>query len=63
MDTKTIEQVNVLKADALSIIVLKEVKMIWHIFSGRAGMTDVGFLYAGSAGVAILGGDTAMRVC
>ena len=41
MDTKTIEQVNVLKADALSIIVLKEVKMIWHVFSGRAGMTDV----------------------
>jgi len=32
MDTKTIGQVNVLKADALSIIVLKEVKMIWHVF-------------------------------
>ena len=32
MDTKTIEQVNVFKADALSIIVLKEVKMIWHVF-------------------------------
>ena len=32
MDTKTIEQVNVFKAVALSIIVLKEVKMIWHVF-------------------------------
>jgi len=28
-----------------------------------AGMTEIGFLYAGSAGAAILGGDTAMRVC
>jgi hypothetical protein len=26
-------------------------------------MTEIGFLYAGSAGAAILGGDTAMRVC
>ena len=32
MDTKTIGQVNVLKVDALSIIVLKEVKMIWVVF-------------------------------
>ena len=45
MDTKTIEQVNVFKADALSIIVLKEVKMIWHVFPGRAGMTEIGFFY------------------
>ena len=32
MDTKTIEQVNVLKADALSFRVVKEVKMIWVVF-------------------------------
>ncbi len=32
MDTKVMEQVNVLKADALSIVVLKEVKMIWVVF-------------------------------
>ena len=32
MNTKTMEQVNVLKADALSIVVLKKVKMIWHVF-------------------------------
>lgn len=37
MDTKTIEQVNVLKDDALSIVVLKEVKMIWHVFQVGKG--------------------------
>ena len=37
MDTKTIEQVNVFKVDALSIIVLKEVKMIWHVFQVGQG--------------------------
>ena len=28
-----------------------------------AGMTEIDFFYAGAAGAAILGGDTAMRVC
>ncbi len=31
--------------------------------SGRAGMTEIGFLYARPAGAAILGGATAIRVC
>lgn len=37
MDTKTIEQVNVLKVNALSIVVLKEIKMIWHVFQVGQG--------------------------
>lgn len=28
-----------------------------------AGMTEIGFLYAGPAGAAILGGATAMQIC
>lgn len=31
--------------------------------SCRAGMTEIGFLYARPAGAAILGGATAIRVC
>lgn len=31
--------------------------------SGRAGMTEIGLLYAGPAGAGILGGATAIRVC
>ena len=61
MDTKTIEQVNVFKADALSIVCCVEGgKNDLACISGRAEMTEIGFFYAGSA---IICGATAMRIC
>ena len=61
MDTKTIEQVNVLKADALATV--EGGKNDLTCILGTAGFAGVGFVFAGPAGAAFLGGVTAMRVC
>ena len=57
MDTKTIEQVSEFKAMLFHYCV-EGGKMIWHVFQGRAGDDWDRLLYAGSAGAAILGGDS-----
>ena len=61
MNTETIAQFDTVDTESLSII--EGGKNGLGCILGTAGMAGVGFLYAGPAGAAILGGATAIRVC
>lgn len=64
MNTKTIEQVNVLKADALAIV--EGGKNDLGCISGMAGMTEIGFFNADLVSVTFaisIGGLAAESFC
>lgn len=65
MNTPTFEQFDVMIDEALSKVEggkSKEGRNMGCIL-GTAGMAGAGFLVAGPAGAAALGGATALRVC